>query len=69
LSEVSISLGLSGGDKGLGVLGHSVSVSLGGFSSEISWSIFFVLVLSFGSISSLLVKDGKNLGDSFSNNL
>ena len=68
LSEVSVSLGLSGGDKAFGVLGEVLSEGLGSLSSKISWGIFFVFVLGLGSVSSLLVKDGKNLGDSFSNN-
>ena len=69
LSEVSVSLGLSGGDEALGVLGHASSGRLGALSSKISWEIFFVFMLGLCGVSSLLVEDGKNLSDGLSNNL
>ena len=51
------------------MLGQTGSSGLGGLGSEILWGELLLLPLVLGGTSSLLGQDGKDLGDSLSNNL
>ena len=71
LSHLEVS-GLLGSLEGEGLLlvsGETSSGSLGALSLKVLGSVLLVLPGSLGGISSLLVDDGKSLGNSLSNNL
>ena len=61
-------LGFHGFDQLL-VLGESGSRGLSSLGSEILWSVLLVLPHGFGGGSSLLVHDGKELGNVLSDDL
>ena len=64
--------GFLGGSKSLSsllVLGETSSGGLGALGSEILGGVLLLLPLGLGSGSSLLVDDGKSLGNSLSDDL
>lgn len=67
--EVAGLLGTTDGLEGLLVLGKSASAGLGSLVSEVLGSVLLLLPLTLGSGSPLLVEDGQDFGDAFSDDL